>query len=275
MDPFYILFIIIIAFFIFLVFIFSNKWSESECNSHKHCPDYDFRCVDGRCQRILCNNGSCPLGMQCSEGSCYSLKCTTNDNCPKGTFCVDGVCLPKTKCDDGCANGTKCVSGTCVQCEHNGDCPNGFCKNGFCTTSCKGTCASGEYCYDLCSKQEELARPPCPPEFPYQVNGYCYERKGKIGHGCAANSDCETSKCSSVSQKCISGDCYNNDDCDVGKFCVNGNCVNTIEGTACDAKTNTTLPCVNGKISFTRGGPGSLCFHNKDCTTACFNGRCI
>lgn len=231
------------------------------CLMDSHCP-FGFFCQGSQCLPGCRDDGDCPMGDPCINGTCDPTPgaCSGNGYCEYGEICQNHVCRPHAeaaqlcqRCDPTDTFGSDCT-GSCLidssidptPCDADSDCAAGYCVKLPCISDDQcmfefETCAGGGfltpgacsgYCGDFfCGSSScDDATDPCP-------RGYgCYTLVSVSDVSCTrGGGECpSSSSCSADAsgENQVSGYCACGPDvgCPAGTDCVDGGCVT---GTTC------------------------------------------
>lgn len=240
------------------------------------------RCVNGACEPLKSNGGTCAQHGECLSGFCAGNVCCSSacsgpcETCSAagsegrctplveatnaaacGDFACDGVngsCPTRCTTPRQCATGRYCdANGSCVALKANGlscqsspECTSGFCADGVCCNSaCTGSCDRCNLANLGGTCSPAAASDPGSPACGGSVvcNGTLADCPIPCGSGCPANTYCGGMYC--AAKKPLGAPCGAATEC-TSSFCADGVCCNTACGGACDACSVAAGALVNG-----------------------------
>ena len=234
--------------------------------------------------------------MECIDGTCLEITCSSDSECPECTHCFLGlgICyvdIDGTSCTGGTCEDGKCSAQDCPgtpDCNNHGTCNNGSCScyTGFKGTSCdECDTGSGYTGYPNCTAVVDCPGDPDCNNHGSCINGSCSCDTGYTGSSCnmcqSSYSTCG-SQCCPGSQTCCSGSC-----CLAGYKCFNGSCCppqcqgecagapdecgGVCPSNNCDGCCDIDHVCRDGVTKWYCGMNGEDC---DQCASQCVDGQC-
>ena len=209
------------------------------------------QCFDGLCCNMACGKDCMACNLVGFEGVCSNLPIGVSD-----PACPGGMTI--------CNGGGMCKKAAGIACGNDGDCASNACLAGFCRIETGGACSADLTC----------------------ASGLC---AGTVCVDCAANADCPSMQCNTVTGVCKTPGgavCDADAECAIGvcmpfRICqvLSGSCGKAADCRSGVCKGGACVPCAGADKCSGNATCGSAPFGPNTCTLAagdyCFNdGQC-